>query len=51
MKPAYPRAMRLVESGSVEVASLVTHRFSLDEFEQAFRVADERTGVQVVIEP
>ncbi len=51
MKPVYPRAIRLVESGSVEVASLVTHRFPLDEFDQAFRAAHERTGIKVVIEP
>jgi L-iditol 2-dehydrogenase len=51
MKRVYPRAIRLVESGMVDVRSLVTHRFPLEEFDQAFSTAQRREGLKVIIEP
>ena len=50
MKHAYPRSIRLVENGVVDVRSLVTHRFPLSEYEQAFEVARKREGLKVIIE-
>lgn len=37
----YPRALALVESGQIDVESLVTHHFPLDQVEVALRFADE----------
>jgi L-iditol 2-dehydrogenase len=51
MKPVYPRAIRLVESSMVDVRSLVTHRFPLEEFDKAFSTAQRREGLKVIIEP
>jgi L-iditol 2-dehydrogenase len=51
MNEAYPRAIRLVEQGLIDVASIVTHRYPLDEVAQAFVVAADRQGLKVVIEP
>jgi len=51
MKHTYPRAVRLVESGRVDVRSLVTHRFPLEKVADAFDVAVRRTGLKVVVEP
>jgi len=51
MKHAYPRAIRLAERGMVDVRSIVTHRFPITEFEQAFSVARRREGLKVIIEP
>jgi L-iditol 2-dehydrogenase len=51
MKPVYPRAIRLVESSMVDVCSLVTHRFPLEEFDKAFSIAQGREGLKVIIEP
>jgi L-iditol 2-dehydrogenase len=51
MKHTYPRAIRLVESGRVDVRSLVTHHFPLAEVEQAFSVARKREGIKVVVDP
>lgn len=51
MKRVYPRAIDLVESGLVDVRSLVTHRFPLAEFDQAFSVASRREGLKVIVEP
>ncbi|MGD9210337.1 MAG: alcohol dehydrogenase catalytic domain-containing protein [Desulfobacteraceae bacterium] len=51
MKHTYPRAIHLVKTGVVDVRSLVTHKFSLSEYEQAFEVAAKREGIKVIIEP
>ncbi|HSB67422.1 MAG TPA: zinc-binding dehydrogenase [Anaerolineales bacterium] len=49
MKLTYPRAVQLVESGKVNVRSLVTHSFPLDEYGEAFNVASRREGLKVMI--
>ncbi len=51
MKHTYPRAIRLVESGLVDVRSLVTHRFPLEKTADAFAVAQRREGLKVIVEP
>ncbi len=51
MKLTYPRAIQLVESGKVNVRSLVTHTFPLDRATEAFAVAARRDGLKVVIIP
>jgi L-iditol 2-dehydrogenase len=51
MGQVYPRAIALVESGLVEVSSLVTHRFAIAEFEAAFRAAVRRDGLKVILDP
>jgi L-iditol 2-dehydrogenase len=51
MKLSYPRAIHLVESGKVDVHSLVTHTFSLDHAQEAFAVAARRDGLKVIINP
>ena len=50
MKYTYPRAIELVASGQVDVRSLVTHHFGLEQVEQAFGVAVRREGIKVVVE-
>jgi len=50
MKFTYPRALRLVEQGLVNVESLVTQRFSLEESLQAYAVAQKREGIKVILE-
>lgn len=51
MKHTYPRAIRLVEQGLVDVRSLVTHRFPLAETKQAYALAQRREGLKVMITP
>jgi L-iditol 2-dehydrogenase len=50
MKHTYPRAIELVAKGLVDVRSVVTHRFALHQAVEAFRVAERREGLKVIIE-
>jgi len=49
MKHTYPRAIELVQRGQVELRSLVSHRFPLDEAARAFVKAQKRDGLKIVI--
>ena len=51
MKFTYPRAIQLVESGQVDVRSLVTRTFPLEQAQQAFTIAQRREGLKVIIVP
>jgi L-iditol 2-dehydrogenase len=51
MKEVYPRAIDLVRSGRVDVRSVVSAAFPLDEVGKAFTVAVARTGLKVVVQP
>jgi L-iditol 2-dehydrogenase len=51
MKETYTRAIGLVERGLVDVDTLVTSRFPLDQVGEAFRTAHAREGLKVVVEP
>jgi L-iditol 2-dehydrogenase len=50
MKFTYPRAIQLVERGQVEVRSLVTQRFPIEQAQQAFTLAQKREGLKIVID-
>jgi L-iditol 2-dehydrogenase len=47
----YERGIRLVETGRVDVTTLVTARFPLDRAAEAFESAVSRQGLKVVIQP
>jgi L-iditol 2-dehydrogenase len=50
MKLTYPRAIDLVSRGLVDVRSLITHHFPLEQAAEAFRVAERREGLKIMIE-
>ncbi|MBC7877186.1 MAG: zinc-binding dehydrogenase [Anaerolineales bacterium] len=50
MKHTYPRAIELVQSGKVDVSSLITHRFPLEQVSDAFRLAARRDGLKIMME-
>jgi L-iditol 2-dehydrogenase len=50
MKHTYPRAIELVSKGLVDVRSIVTHRFPLEQALEAFRTAERREGLKVIVE-
>jgi L-iditol 2-dehydrogenase len=49
VKRTYPRAIRLVENGLVDVRSLVTHRFLLNNAAEAFAMAERREGIKIIV--
>ena len=49
MKFTYPRALQLVENGQVDVRSLVTLHFPLEQAQQAFILAQQRQGLKIII--
>jgi L-iditol 2-dehydrogenase len=49
MKLTYPRAIRLVESGQIDLRSMVSHEMPFRDFQKAFETAERRDGVKVVI--
>jgi L-iditol 2-dehydrogenase len=51
MNEPYPRAIRLVERGAVDLAALVTASYPLAETGPAFAAAVARTGLKVVVRP
>ena len=44
----FPESIRLLESGAVDAQAIITHRFSLDEAEEAFGVAISKKGGKVL---
>jgi L-iditol 2-dehydrogenase len=50
MKHTYPRAIELVSKGLVDVRSIVTHRFPLEQATEAFQTAERREGLKVIVE-
>jgi L-iditol 2-dehydrogenase len=52
MRPEHlPHAIRLAESGDVDLAALLTARYRLDDWPQAFADLRDRAGHKVVVEP
>ncbi len=36
--------LRLIENGTIDTSSLITHRFALEDYEEAFKTSQERLG-------
>lgn len=51
MRDTYPQAMDLARRGVVDLRSIVTARFPLEQAAEAFAVARRRDGLKVLIEP
>lgn len=47
----FRHAMYLLESGQLNIKPLITHRFPLDQIEQAFSTTRTGAGLRVVVEP
>jgi L-iditol 2-dehydrogenase len=51
MNHTYPRAIRLVERGHVDVRSVVTHHYPLEQIAAALSTAVAREGLKVMVHP
>ncbi len=50
MNEAYPRAISMAARGQVDLGPVVTHHFPLTDVDTAFRAANRRTGLKVIVE-
>jgi L-iditol 2-dehydrogenase len=51
MKEVYPRAIELVRRAQIDVSSLVTARYPLEQVADALAAAAAREGLKVILEP
>jgi L-iditol 2-dehydrogenase len=49
MKFTYPRAIKLVEKEQIDLPTLVTHHFPLENISEAFNTAQRREGIKVIV--
>jgi L-iditol 2-dehydrogenase len=47
----FPKSIDLISRNQVDVNSVLTHKYSLDEAEEAFKTAIDRTGGKIVFNP
>jgi len=47
----FPRAIAYISSGKVKVKEMVTHSFSVKDYEQALGKLASRTAVKIVVKP
>jgi L-iditol 2-dehydrogenase len=47
----YHQALQLIASGKIDVGSLVTHEYSLDDINEALATAESGTGIKIAIVP
>jgi len=47
----FEKGLQLLAQGLINVKSLVSHRFSLEEINEAFETARQRKGLKIIIEP
>ncbi len=50
-RPAWKRALRLMESGLISNEKLISHEFGLEEWDQAFALAERQEGVKLLLRP
>jgi len=51
-RPAnFSQSIELIAKGQIDVDSVLTHRFTLDQAEEAFKVAIDKTGGKIVFNP
>lgn len=48
---AWNRAIRLLEKQFIPVEKLITHEFSLDKWEEAFKAVEAKDGIKVIFRP
>jgi L-iditol 2-dehydrogenase len=49
--PDWEYALRLMKNKQVNVARMITHRFALSQWADAFQVAEKQQGIKVLIQP
>ena len=48
---SWDRALRLMESGAVDTGALISHEFSILDWEEAFAVFESKQGLKTLLTP
>ena len=48
---SWERAIKLVEQGKVKLAPLISHSFSINEWDKAFNIFEKRQGLKILLMP
>ena len=48
---AWKRTIRLLRSGQINLQPLITHRYPLTEWKQAFEILNKKEGIKVILDP
>lgn len=48
---AWDRALKLLSAGTVQTAPLITHRYDVTQWQQAFDIFEARSGIKTVLTP
>lgn len=48
---SWEKAIRLLEMGKVDLEKLASHKFTLDEWEKAFELFENKEGMKILIKP
>lgn len=48
---AWPRAIRLLATGKVDAHALITHRYALEQWDEALETVQSKAGVKVLLKP
>ncbi len=50
-RPAWKRALKLMERGFIPGEKLISHQFSLEEWDRAFAMAENQEGIKLLLRP
>ncbi len=48
---SWDTALKLMQHNKLDVASMITHHFRLDDWEEAFRMAERQEGIKILLHP
>jgi len=47
----WENVLRMIAAGTIRMEPMITHRFTIEDWERAYRLVEEREAVKVVLEP
>lgn len=47
----WQRSLKLLGEGKIDTEALISHEFLLEQFDEAFRVTQDGTGLKVIFNP
>lgn len=48
---AWKHAIRVMQEGLIDLKAMITHQYSLTEWEKAFKIFEEKKGIKIILKP